>query len=164
MMQYLIKIIDSVPNGYALSLDNVKSTDSRLDSIPKEFLYNSDVEEFGYGIFQHTTPEPLIGAIKHYVEELPTEKNADGAWLQKWIVADLEFESDSDRNAAIVLTNEILSFNAREKRNILLRVTDWSAMPDSPPQTTEMATYRQALRDVTTQSGFPSEVTWPTEP
>ena len=29
---------------------------------------------------------------------------------------------------------------------------------------TDMATYRQALRDITGQEGFPNEVTWPVEP
>jgi hypothetical protein len=29
---------------------------------------------------------------------------------------------------------------------------------------TEMAAYRQALRDITAQGGFPYSVTWPTKP
>ena len=61
--------------------------------------------------------------------------------------------NDIDRAAA----------EARNKRNGLLAATDWTANSDVT-MTTEMTAYRQALRDVPTQSGFPSEVTWPDKP
>ena len=51
----------------------------------------------------------------------------------------------------------------RNKRDKLIGSTDFYALSDLT-MSTEMEAYRQALRDVTTQSGFPSEVTWPTEP
>ena len=53
--------------------------------------------------------------------------------------------------------------DARDKRNDLLAATDWTANSDVT-MTTEMTAYRQALRDVPTQSGFPSDVTWPDKP
>ena len=53
---------------------------------------------------------------------------------------------------------------ARNKRNNLLAATDWTAMPDAPTQATEMTAYRQALRDITSQSGWPTTINWPTEP
>lgn len=55
----------------------------------------------------------------------------------------------------------------RAKRNTLLAESDWTQLIDSPlipEQKTAWANYRQELRDVTTQAGFPWEVTWPTEP
>jgi hypothetical protein len=55
----------------------------------------------------------------------------------------------------------------RNSRNIRLAACDWTQTLDSPlsaEQKTAWATYRQALRDVTTQSGFPSSITWPTAP
>ena len=48
-------------------------------------------------------------------------------------------------------------------RNQLLKETDWMAGTDVV-MTEEWKAYRQALRDVSLQSGFPSEVTWPTKP
>ena len=51
----------------------------------------------------------------------------------------------------------------RQKRNSLLTATDYLALSDNT-LTTEMATYRQALRDIPSQSGFPFNVTFPTEP
>jgi len=51
----------------------------------------------------------------------------------------------------------------RTKRNILLAETDWWALSDHTMTQAEID-YRQALRDVTAQEGFPTEITWPTKP
>jgi hypothetical protein len=51
----------------------------------------------------------------------------------------------------------------RSERNKLLSETDWMALSDVT-MTPEMATYRQALRDITKQIGFPMVVDWPIKP
>ena len=51
----------------------------------------------------------------------------------------------------------------RNKRDQLLAETDWMALSDVT-MSTEMQSYRQALRDITGQAGFPYNVTWPTKP
>ena len=51
---------------------------------------------------------------------------------------------------------------ARIKRNELLMISDKMALADRI--TEEWRTYRQALRDVPAQAGFPSNITWPNEP
>lgn len=54
---------------------------------------------------------------------------------------------------------------ARDKRNRLLRDSDWAVLPDAPASNEqEWRDYRQALRDVPQQSGFPDDITWPTKP
>jgi hypothetical protein len=53
----------------------------------------------------------------------------------------------------------------RAQRNQLLAQSDWTQLPDVPPATKEAwATYRQALRDITAQPGYPLSVNWPTPP
>ena len=52
----------------------------------------------------------------------------------------------------------------RSRRNILLFETDWTQIADAPVDKAAWALYRQALRDITTQSGFPHDVNWPTKP
>jgi len=55
----------------------------------------------------------------------------------------------------------------RTKRDAKLAACDWTQLADSPLSTaakTAWATYRQALRDVPAQSGFPDSVAWPTAP
>lgn len=51
----------------------------------------------------------------------------------------------------------------RSKRDSLLQETDWMALSDVT-MTPEMAAYRQALRDVPDQEGFPFDVVFPTKP
>lgn len=54
----------------------------------------------------------------------------------------------------------------REQRNIQLAICDWTQLPDAPltnVQTSEWATYRQELRDITEQAD-PFAVVWPTAP
>ena len=51
----------------------------------------------------------------------------------------------------------------RNQRERLLSATDWMALSDNT-MTPEWASYRQALRDITDQDGFPSDVVWPTKP
>jgi len=54
---------------------------------------------------------------------------------------------------------------ARQERGRLLKSSDWTQLPDVPLATKEAwAAYRQALRDITEQPGFPETVTWPTPP
>lgn len=61
-----------------------------------------------------------------------------------------------------VPSTEELADAARYQRNQLLAETDWSQLPDVP-EATRLAyqPYRQALRDLTEQAGFPSEIEWP---
>ena len=53
----------------------------------------------------------------------------------------------------------------RKERDGLLDSSDWTQMPDYSSATKESwATYRQALRDIPDQTGFPNTIDWPTSP
>ena len=52
----------------------------------------------------------------------------------------------------------------RTERDAKLAETDWTQVADAPISQEDWAIYRQALRDIPSQEGFPNEVTWPTEP
>ena len=71
----------------------------------------------------------------------------------------------NQRNAAI--NNRPAEFLARlrQERDIRLAECDWTQANDSPLKAASAwTTYRQSLRDVPKQSGFPHTVTWPTKP
>jgi hypothetical protein len=51
----------------------------------------------------------------------------------------------------------------RQERDTLLAKTDTWGLADYPA-TAEQIAYRQALRDITGQAGFPTNITWPQEP
>lgn len=60
---------------------------------------------------------------------------------------------------------EHLARQIRKARNEKLASSDWTQLPDVPIDTKQAwATYRQALRDITSQQGFPTDVVWPDRP
>ena len=77
--------------------------------------------------------------------------------------AEEEAEFDAAETAWIADANNRKAEKERAKRNKLLADTDWRASSDLT-LSTEWATYRQALRDVPAQAGFPNTITWPTKP
>jgi hypothetical protein len=78
-------------------------------------------------------------------------------WLQTWEVTDASSEEIAKR-----LKNK--EAEVRDDRNKRLSDCDWTQLPDAPVDHTEWAAYRQALRDVTAQAGFPWSIEWPQQP
>ena len=88
----------------------------------------------------------------------PTLEN--GEWVTTWQVSTVDADEISER-----LADE--SEFVRQDRNERLADCDWTQLADSPLSSadkTAWASYRQQLRDVTAQSGFPWNVTWPSAP
>jgi hypothetical protein len=52
----------------------------------------------------------------------------------------------------------------RGQRNSLLNLSDWTQVLDAPVDQTLWANYRQSLRDIPQQEGFPHNISWPTQP
>ena len=66
-----------------------------------------------------------------------------------------------------VLDLNFLDNNARFTRSKLLNESDWTQIPNNPLTTEiqqEWALYRQQLRDITDQAGYPLNIIWPTPP
>lgn len=62
---------------------------------------------------------------------------------------------------------EPLEKTVRKKRNELLAASDWTQLKDSQLEENQLddwQNYRQLLRDITTQPGFPEQVNWPVAP
>lgn len=81
----------------------------------------------------------------------------DGTWTQTWSVSNLSDEQVAANTASAAAA-------VRSERNRKLADSDWTQLADSSANATLWGTYRQALRDLPTTSGFPTNVTWPTEP
>lgn len=56
------------------------------------------------------------------------------------------------------------AYSVRRNRDRLLTASDWTQVADAPVDQAAWATYRQALRDVPQQAGFPDNITWPEVP
>ena len=53
----------------------------------------------------------------------------------------------------------------RTQRDALLVESDWAVLPDAPVADEQAwKDYRQALRDVPQQAGFPTDINWPSKP
>ena len=105
-----------------------------------------------YGMFPISlTPVPTYDITTETVVRGQPEL-VDGLWVRLWsIVPHTEQDRFSQEDSV------------RAQRDELLANTDWTALVDGT-LSTDMATYRQGLRDVPEQEGFPYAVTWPSKP
>ena len=79
-----------------------------------------------------------------------------GVWTLGWSVASKTADEIASEASSV-----------RYERDELLNQCDWTQMPDSPLDGStkdSWATYRTGLRDITEQTGFPTNITWPTAP
>ena len=81
----------------------------------------------------------------------------DGAWYTKYSVADMDDEAKAAKDIR-------QAESVRSDRNQRLKDCDWTQLADSTADKQAWAAYRQALRDVPAQAGFPWEVVWPDQP
>lgn len=90
-------------------------------------------------------------AFRDGVEEI------DGKWYTKHSVSDM---GQAAKDALDTAQAEAM----RKQRTEKLKDSDWTQVNDAPVDKTAWATYRQALRDITLQTGFPWTITWPDAP
>jgi hypothetical protein len=91
---------------------------------------------------------------------------SESALSESWVQSDSAKIGDSFDGSVFSAPNPSLielATDARETRDDLLKQTDWRASSDLT-LSSEWSTYRQALRDVPQQEGFPSTINWPTKP
>ena len=98
----------------------------------------------------------------------------DGKWYTKWNLGPSFFDTeDADGNVTTAAQNEAAykaqkdteqAKSVRDDRTKRLSDSDWTQIADSTADKAAWATYRQALRDVSAQSSFPWDITWPTQP
>lgn len=147
-----VKTLNNEIQDFPYSLKNLKE-DNPNTSFPAK-LSDQMLAEWGvYRIVYADRP-----AVEHnetiVANAAPTL--IDGAWVLGWSV--------------ILMTDDEISaiaLDVRFKRDELLTQCDWTQMPDSPLDSTtkaSWATYRIALRDISEQAGFPTNITWPTAP
>ncbi len=100
-------------------------------------------------------PQPTASRYQIVAREGVEEIN--GQWFTKFVTVDMSAD-------AIAAVDAQAAASARAERNRKLADSDWTQLADSTADKDAWAAYRQALRDVPTQAGFPNEVTWPELP
>lgn len=114
--------------------------------------------------FPKTIPATILASynVYEYVDDAEPSYNEDTHSISESYV----YQSDNKwhkTKTATQLTESQASSNVRNTRNNLLAETDWLGASDVT-MSTEWTNYRQALRDIPDQDGFPFSVTYPTKP
>jgi hypothetical protein len=138
-----LKITNGQPETYSIGQ---LRRDNPNTSFPKS---PSDALLAGWGVYPYTVDDqPAFDYLTQNVQRLDITQ-VNGAWVQGWEVSNLPVE-DAGRNI-------------RSHRDSLLQQTDWMALSDVT-MSPAWAAYRQALREMPEQAGYPYAVIWPTKP
>jgi hypothetical protein len=131
--------------------------DLRLDTPGTSFPVEIDdatAALFGVVPVKPTTPPRET----HTINLERTAILKDGIWVEKWLEIPATEEQIQERTS-------FRANDARQKRNQLLAKCDWTQLTDAPTlASASWMAYRQALRDVPGQQGFPWNITWPEAP
>jgi hypothetical protein len=117
-------------------------------------------------------PQATGGTVYQYSQASGVEQT-DGKWYTKYVLGPVFADTSVDgvtttaaeHEAAYKAIKDAEQASAvRKSRGDKLADSDWTQVADAPVDKAVWATYRQALRDITTQDGFPWTVTWPDAP
>ena len=119
-----------------------------------ESLSNEQRQEFGVYLIKDIEP-PTLSA---------TQKLGYAVFTNNGNLVERTYPIVDKTSDEIAQETSNKAARMRELRNKKLSESDWTQLADSTVDKSTWATYRQALRDIPTQSGFPYDITWPTQP
>ena len=112
-------------------------------------------------------PQATGGTVYQYSQADGVEQ-IDGKWYTKYVLGPIFTDGETtaaEQEVAYKAIKDAEQASAvRKTRGDKLAQSDWTQVADAPVDKEAWATYRQALRDITTQEGFPWSVTWPDAP
>jgi len=108
-------------------------------------------------------PQATGGTVYQYSMRQGVEQQADGKWYTKYVLGPV-FSNAEDEAAYKARKDAEQADGVRRQRNEKLVECDWTQLADAPANNAAWAIYRQALRDIPLQDGFPWVVTWPEKP
>ena len=121
-----------------------------------------------------TFPDDVSRASAESAGYICMESDTAPEFFTRWVHTTPESPDnvgDKYGSIAIVLTDAeydtVLAASARQKRDRLIAATDYLVTPDYPIESDRLAKvkiYRQALRDIPEQAGFPRTIAWPEKP
>ena len=101
------------------------------------------------------------------VEVLSDRYHVDGVDLPFIVVGQGTISDVVDGDFPVVVVQppyDETAAEVRKQRNAELASTDWTQLTDAPINSSVWASYRQQLRDISAQAGFPWEINWPVAP
>ena len=112
------------------------------------------------------------GTVYQYSQAQGVEQ-IEGKWYTKYVLGPTFIDTVENGVTTTALQHETAykaskdaeqAKSVRATRDANLAECDWTQVADAPVDKAVWATYRQALRDVTAQTGFPWTITWPDAP
>lgn len=155
-MTHFVKLENGAPLLGVVVEDNLRQVVPELSTA--QIFTPEIVEPHGYGIYDFAS-QPTLGRYEKAVEVLPV-RDARGIWMQTWAVEPMTAEEIEQIDAQQATT-------VRNERHFKLFRSDWTQLADAPLTTDQKAAwavYRQQLRDIPEQTGFPWEVVWSIQP
>jgi hypothetical protein len=111
------------------------------------------------------------GTVYQYSQRDGVEQQSDGKWYTKYILGPVFVDGETtaaEQEAAYkAMKDAEFAKSARDSRDTLLSECDWvvvMSLEAGRAIPTDLATYRQALRDLPQQDGFPTAIVWPVKP
>lgn len=113
-------------------------------------------------------PQATGGTVYQFSQAAGVEQ-IEGKWYTKHILGpvftDTEESSAAEQEAAYkAMKDAEQAKSVRQQRTEKLKDSDWTQVADAPVDQAAWAAYRQSLRDITGQEGFPWTIDWPTQP
>jgi len=146
-------------------------TESEFRSLHKNTSFPAQIryEEWGYDI---VFEGPQVSGNRYQFSQRSGVEQVNGKWYTKYVLGPIFTNRPAtDTEPAMSAAEQEAAYkaqkdaeqakNVRADRNKRIAECDWTQLPDAPVDAAVWATYRQALRDISKQDGFPWEVTWP---
>ena len=128
-------------------------------------VYQTDTQGYFVGVTT-ADPDPMLEGAWLIPAGCVTEAPADAPegsrvkWTgSAWAMEVIPVVPATDEPEPI--SQDVL---VRGERDSLLTASDWTQVADAPVDQAAWSSYRQALRDIPQQAGFPDNITWPQEP
>jgi hypothetical protein len=139
-----IKLTNGTPTAYSIG-------QLRRDNPQVSFPKNpTDAMLAEYGVYPvKELARPDYDARTHYLKQSEFYQ-VEGKWQVHYVPEQLPRSQVED--------------TIRTERDQLLAASDWTQVADAPVDQQAWATYRQELREVPQQDGFPFDVKWPEQP
>jgi hypothetical protein len=148
------KITNQAIEKYPYSIGDLRKANPNVSF--SAYPSDDDLRDYGMERVFFST-QPSHSQTQVLEESAPTFNNESQRWEQVWNVREMTSSEMQD-----LLSGQ--SNAVRQERNQKLLASDWTQVDDAPVNKAAWATYRQALRDITSQSGFPLTVTFPDAP
>lgn len=121
-------------------------------------------------------PQASGGTVYQYSQAAGVEQ-IDGKWFTKYVLGPIFTNTTAQDGTVTTAAQHEAAYKAqkdseqakavRNERNQKLKDSDWTQVLDAPLDSNgknSWTVYRQALRDIPSQEGFPWNIVWPTEP